>query len=89
MATINPYLGSTKRANYYMDKANEYNKKHMFRVSLNFNSETEKSLVRWLENNRPLQTSIKRLIKEEIKRERLEKHRVANKAYYNRKKEKE
>ena len=45
----------------------------MRRYGLNVNKRKEKAIIKWLEENKPYQTAIKRLIKEEIKRERKKK----------------
>lgn len=70
MVTINPYLGYSKVEGYYKKKANEYNKKRMHRIHINVNVRKERSIMKWLEDNKPYQTAIKRLIKEEIAREK-------------------
>ena len=69
MVTINPYLGVSKRPGYKKEQVNEFNRTHMRRFSLNMNKETEKNLILWLEENKPYQTAIKRLIREQIDRE--------------------
>ena len=75
MVTINPYLGVTKQEGYNKRKANEVNRIHMRRFSLNFNKRTERSLIKWMDENKPYQTAIKRLIREQIAREKLEKNK--------------
>ena len=71
MVTINPYLGVTKQEGYKKRQVNEFNRTHMRRFSLNFNKRTERSLIKWLEENKPYQTAIKRLIREQIARDKL------------------
>ena len=70
MATINPYLGVSKKPGYKKDQVNEFNRTHMRRYGLNLNKRKERALINWLENNKPYQTAIKRLIREEIAREK-------------------
>lgn len=78
MVTINPYLGYSKVKGYKKRKANEYNSKRMKRYGINVNIKRERSIVRWLEENKPYQTAIKRLIREEITKEKKEKKKTAN-----------
>ena len=73
MVTINPYLGVSKRPGYKKDQVNEFNKTHMRRYCLNMNKKTEKQLIQWLEENKPYQTAIKRLIREQMAREKAQK----------------
>ena len=70
MATINPYLGVSKKPGYKKKQVNEFNRTHMRRYGININKKKERSLINWLENNKPYQTAIKRLIREEIAREK-------------------
>ena len=71
MVTLNPYLGVSKKPGYKKKQVNEFNRTHMRRYGINLNKRTERALINWLEANKPYQTSIKRLIKEEIAREKL------------------
>ena len=42
----------------------------MHRYHLNVNVRRERAIIKWLEDNKPYQTAIKRLIREEIAREK-------------------
>ena len=72
MATIRPYLGVSKIEGYNKRRVNAYNRTHMRRYSLNVNKKKERAIIRWLEENKPYQNAIKRLICEEIKRKKKE-----------------
>ena len=72
MVTINPYLGVTKKPGYKKKQVNEFNRVHMRRYGININKKKEKALIKWLEDNKPYQTAIKRLIREQIAREKEE-----------------
>lgn len=73
MVTINPYLGVSKKPGYKKKQVNDYNKIHMRRFGLNMNKKKERALIKWLEENKPYQTAIKKLIREQIKREKEQK----------------
>ena len=73
MVTINPYLGVSKKEGYKKRQVNEFNRTHMRRYGININKKTERSIVKWLEENKPYQTAIKRLIREQIAREKAQK----------------
>lgn len=73
MVTINPYLGVSKKQGYKKNQVNEFNRVHMRRYGININKKTEKALIKWLEANKPYQTAIKRLIREQIAREKAKK----------------
>ena len=70
MVTINPYLGVSKKPGYKKKQVNEFNRTHMRRYGININKRTEKKIIKWLEENKPYQTAIKRLILEQINREK-------------------
>lgn len=73
MVTINPNLGISKLKGYKKRQVNEFNKTHMRRYGLHLNKKKDRALIKWLETNKPYQTAIKRLIREEIEREKKEK----------------
>ena len=50
--------------------SNRYEKKHKKSYRLTVNKVYERGIIKWLEANRPYQTAIKRLIREEIAREK-------------------
>ena len=75
MATLHPYLGISKQAGYETKRINQYRDKSIRRFFMNVNKKTEKDILKWMEANKPYQTAIKRLIREQIKREK-----AANKA---------
>ena len=70
MVTINPYLGVSKKPGYKKRQVNEFNCTHMRRYGININKKTERAIIKWLEDNKPYQTAIKRLIREQIAREK-------------------
>ena len=70
MVTIHPYLGVSKKEGYKKRQVNEYNRTHMKQYNLHMNKRKERALIKWLEDNRPYQTAIKRLIREQIAREK-------------------
>ena len=70
MVTINPYLGVSKVKGYKKRQVNEFNRTHMRRYGINMNKKTDRALIKWLEENKPYQSAIKRLIREQIKREK-------------------
>lgn len=70
MVTINPYLGVSKKPGYKKKQVNAYNSVNMKQYHLNINRYTEKELLKWMEANRPYQAALKRLIREEIAREK-------------------
>ena len=72
MVTINPYLGVSKTEGYDKDRVNAYNRVHQKRYGLHLHKKYDRALIKWLEENRPYQSAIKRLMREQIKREKLE-----------------
>lgn len=70
MATLHPYLGVSKEKGYNTRISNEFSKTKTRRYGLHINKKTEKDIIKWLEDNKPYQTAIKRLIKDQIERER-------------------
>lgn len=50
--------------------SNAYERKHKKSYRLTVNKKYEREIIKWLEANRPYQTAIKRLIREEIAREK-------------------
>ena len=77
MVTINPSLGISKKPGYQKRKANAYNRLHQRTFIFNVNKIHEKKILKWMEENKPYQTALKRLILEEIDREK--KAKKANK----------
>lgn len=73
MATLHPYFGLSKKKGYRKTQANEYNATHMRRYGINVNKKREKKIIKWLEANKPYQSAIKRLILEQIEREKASK----------------
>ena len=74
MATLHPYLGVSKEEGYNTRKSNEFSRTKTRRYGLHINRKTEKDIIAWLEENKPYQTAIKRLIKEQIAKEKKSKN---------------
>ena len=71
--TIHPYLGVTKKKDYYTKAVNRCIKLNQRRFEIHFHKKNDRALIKWIEENKPYQAAIKRLIREEIKREKLRK----------------
>ena len=76
MVTINPFYGVSKKEGYNKKRVNEYNRVHQRRYGLNLHKKYDRVLIKWLEENKPYQETIKRLIREEIIRERKERRKL-------------
>ena len=72
MATINPYMGVSKIKGYATRAVNKCNKNNQRRYGLHLHKKHDRALIKWLEEHKPYQTTIKRLIKEEMQREKAE-----------------
>lgn len=70
MATLHPYLGVMKQEGHNTRRMNNYNRTKMQRYGLNVNKKTEKDIIKWLESNRPYATALKKLIREQIAKEK-------------------
>ena len=47
----------------------DYHKTHLKRVVFNLNKEKDRDIISYLEEHKPIQSEIKRLIREQIKKE--------------------
>lgn len=70
MATLHPYLGVSKKEGYHTNRKNEYNRTAVKRYCFNVHLKKDKDIIKWIENNRPFITAVKKLIREQIKREK-------------------
>lgn len=56
----------------------EYHKSHLKRIVMNLNYDSDKDILAYLESHKPVQSEIKRLIREEIRKENNMKNRMRN-----------
>lgn len=78
--TLRPHIPRPKRTEEEKRKAlydavNRYERKWKKSYRITVNKKYEKEIIRWLEANRPYQTAIKRLIREEIAKEKAERRK--------------
>ena len=73
MATIHPYLGVTKKEGYNSRRQQKYEKETQRRFILNAHRKHDKDVIKWLENNKPYATAIKKLVREQIAQEKKKK----------------
>lgn len=77
MATIHP---QKKRNGAYSPSINEYKRRTQKICLFNFSKIYDPDVIEWLERNKPYQTAIKQLIRDQIKREEQREKRKARKA---------
>ena len=70
MVTINPYWGVTKTEGYNKRRTNRFNKENMKRFGLHLHLKRDRKMIKWLDNHKPYQATLKRLIREEMEREK-------------------
>lgn len=70
MVTINPNLGVTKQVGYEKRRVNRFNTENMKRFGLNLHLKHDRKMIKWLDNHKPYQATLKRLIREEMAREK-------------------
>ncbi len=78
MATLHPYLGVSKKKGYATKAVNKCNKENQRRYALNLHKKNDRALIKWLESNKPYQTTLKKLIREEMAREKAMKKMQTN-----------
>lgn len=68
--SLHPYMGVSKVPGYNTRKVNRCNTENQRRYGLHLHKKKDRALIKWMEANKPYQTTIKRLIKEEMAREK-------------------
>ena len=79
MVTINPQFGITKQEGYAKRRVNRFNEKNVKRFGLNLHLKHDRKMIKWLDNHRPYQAVLKRLIREEMEREKEESKKAKSK----------
>ncbi len=69
-ASIHPYWGVSKEKGYAKKKSNRCNSENQRRYGLHLHKKKDRALIKWMESHKPYQATIKRLIREEMAREK-------------------